>query len=252
MPRRWLPILNFALLVIAISAQYGVSYWRRISSHPQLKLVYLVPKDVTPRKDFPAAARRAAVAAQRWYFDELEHGVTFPVADGPVETIRTRHPEGWYRDAAGKKADREALWDTTMDEAFRLTGARYDDRKYLWVFFLDAALPAIPSQGTIGVTLFVRDDIVQLDGPEARCDAIGGVVHEIAHAVGVDHPAFCDATDADGSTPECASMSYLGYATFPRARFLPEERTRLLASPTFVALQPEAKQVDCWDVRPRH
>jgi hypothetical protein len=220
-------------------------YSVRTPVHLQVKVVYLVPKDLRPRQDFPEAAHRAMAAAQRWYFDELGHGVTFPLADPPVTTMQTEHSGSWYRSVAGKRDDADALWDAAIDEAFDLTGGSYEDRRYLWVYFLDVDLPAIPAQGARGLALLLRKEIVNLMGPQPRCAALGTIVHEMGHAFGVDHPPDCDSHRKGASDPVCASMSYVGGYSFPHARFLPAERSQLLQDPTFIAIPLEGTGINC-------
>ena len=230
---------------VGVAALIAIWVAIRLTTHPQIKVVYLVPKDLSPRPDFPDAARRAVKATQRWYFDELEQGKTFALADPLVDTVVTKHPEVWYRTVAGTDADRERLWRAAIDEAFQLTGGSYDDGKYVWIYFLDANLPAVPAQGTNGVTLLLRDEIVKLIGPEARCDTVGTVAHEMGHAFGLVHPPDCDSHKKDDSDPECESMSYLGELEFPRVHYLPDERFHLLRHPSFIEMEPEARDVSC-------
>ncbi|HME10911.1 MAG TPA: hypothetical protein VKG25_27895 [Bryobacteraceae bacterium] len=216
----------------------------RYNPHPRLKVVYLAPSDVTPRVEFSEGVRRSMVAAQRWYFDELEKGVTFALADPAVETVQTRHPESWYSQA-GRGTDREALWRMVVTEAFSLTGGSYNDSRYIWVYFLDADLPKIPPQGGGGVGLLLRQDILNQVGMQPSCLTVGAIAHELGHAFGLPHPPDCDSHRKLDGEPECTSMSYLGCYHFPFARYQPEERKRLLRSPAFAAIDPEASRVEC-------
>src|SRR5580704_4197325 len=114
----------FIVAVLALSHPF------RYGSHPVLKAVYLVPSDLEPRADFAGGVRRSLVAAQRYYFNELQNRVTFALADPLVATVHTRHPESWYT-SAGRNLNREAVWNQTIEEAFSLTGASYDDSRYV-------------------------------------------------------------------------------------------------------------------------
>jgi hypothetical protein len=219
--------------------------WFHFTGHPKIRVVYVVPKDVTPRTEFPDAARRALLTTQRWYFDELQKGVTFALADPLVETVQTEHPEDWYRSATGHRGDREALWNAAVGEASALVGNPFDRGRYVWVYFLDVDLPEIPAQGTGGEVLLLRREIDNIIDPPARCETDGTIAHELGHAFGVDHPEFCDSTTRDESQPACASMSYSGSYDFPHARFMPEERSRLLHNSAFLSIEPAQRMIEC-------
>jgi hypothetical protein len=40
-------------------------------------------------------------------------------------------------------------------------------------------------------------------------------------------------------------MSYSGSYNFPRARFMPEERSRLLRHSALLSIEPETRQIEC-------
>ena len=219
--------------------------WRGVHTpaHPTVKVVYLVPSDRSPRRDFPKSAQRAVASVQRWYFDRL--GKTFELDDPLVETVRTLHPESWYAASAGQRDDREALWSAAVHEAFTLTGASYDDPKHTWIYFLDADVPGIPAQGTSGIALLLRRDISRLLGAEPKCVAAGTIAHELGHAFGLKHPRQCDSHEKPDSAPECESVSYLGGYQFPNSTFLPRERDRLLQNAAFASESPQAIATEC-------
>src|SRR5579863_522202 len=219
-------------------------HWVRTPAHPTLKVVYLVPSDRSARGEFPEGARRAVASVQRWYFDQLASRETFGLADPLVETVHTRHPESWYSASAGKWDDREALWAAAIHEAFSLTGGSYNDPDHIWLYFLDADLPRIPAQGTSGVALLLRDDIYDLIGLQPSCQAIGTIAHELGHAFGLKHPRECDSHEKPDSSPECASVSYLGGYNFPDSGFLGPERDQLLRSSAFANVTPAAAAVE--------
>lgn len=232
-------------IVVLLGFASIVWHGMRMPAHPTLQVVYLVPSDVDPKPEFAEGARMAMTAVQRWYFDELKSSVTFGFADPLVRMVHTRHPERWYNASAGKQDNREALWNATIDEAFSLTGGSYNDPEHVWLYFLDADLPAIPAQGTSGVTLLLREEVSNLVGLQPRCYTIGTIAHELGHAFGLKHPPDCDSHKKSDTDVECESMSYLGGNDFPNAEFLPEERDRLLRSPAFAAVVPESSAVRC-------
>lgn len=66
-----------------------------------------------------------------------------------------------------------------------------------------------------GLAVLPRADIDGLLGlsQSTLCRWVGGLGHELGHAVGLDHPPGCD---ADQSQKPCKSLMYLGYLSYDR------------------------------------
>ncbi len=236
---------NWTGWILGLLVSTMLWHWIRTPVHPTVKVVYLVPSDRSPREEFPDGVRRAMTGVQRWYFNQLAVRQTFKLAEPLVKTVQTKHSESWYLDAAGKWDNREALWKSTMSEAFGLTGGYYNDGQHIWLYFLDANLPRIPAQGGSGVALLLRDEIDGVAGLQPSCHTMGTIAHELGHAFGLEHPAACETDPRKAYSPECQSVSYYGGHHFPYAGFSPEERTQLLRSSAFAPVTPPSTAVEC-------
>ena len=108
----------------------------------------------------------------------------------------------------------------TAEEVFRLAGeGSFWDPYNIWAIYIDA-LPR-PGSGTVGgggaVAVLPRGDVDGLlgqnPGDDRLCRWVGGLGHEIGHALGLPHPAPCD---DQPTTPGCdVDLMYLGYGSYP-------------------------------------
>jgi hypothetical protein len=78
----------------------------------------------------------------------------------------------------------------------------------------------------------------------AICRWVGGLGHELGHALGLPHPPECQSPNVGEPCTESAIM-WLGYITYPDAVLLPAEKDQLNHGPFFFTLNPSSLPFDC-------
>lgn len=219
---------------------------------PCVRVVYLVPSDREPRADYARAVASAAGHVQRWYWEQLGRARTFLLRTPFPEVVRMRRPERWFATHPRRSSPREWYWENLLGEAFELTGARFDDPLHRWVFYADAEHDPGQSVGAArGVAVLPEHDLVGLIGGvrpghlQGAPRWVGGLGHELGHALGLPHPPACE---QDRTRPECRCLMYLGYVHYPDTFLLPEEKARLAESPFMVPASPLRKRFRCDDL----
>lgn len=209
---------------------------------PSVRVVYLVPADREPRADYARAITNACGHIQRWYWEQLGRQRTFVLHDPFPEIVRMRHPERWFATNARRAKQTQWYWENLLGEAFELTGARFDDPAHRWVLYADAEHDPGQSVGAAaGVAVLPEHDLRGLLGEaqpghlQGAPRWVGGLGHELGHALGLPHPPACE---KDGSIPEAQCLMWVGYAKYPATFFLEEEKRLLFASPFIVPASP--------------
>jgi hypothetical protein len=211
---------------------------------PRVRVIYLVPSDKQPVREWADGLKRAVLETQSWVRDQLGTGQTF-CYDGSVEIVQTPHAEAWYMATPSPRGESLTYWDNVAMDAHQLTGATYYDPNNIWAIYVDVeyvegqALGAVPS--------FLIQDAGKIRGlsklmPESQCAYNGGNAHEVVHTFGVGHSPGC----AEGAaTCDYYSLMWMGYRTFPMTHLIAEHKTALAASPFFLPITPELPFAAC-------
>lgn len=237
-------ILRLVLALSAASLWSGFDqsvHGQVVTFSPVVRVIYLVPSDREIRRDYVRHLDSAIGHVQVWLRNELGDDLSFSTIKKPVQVIQTSHTAAWYRE---NSVGDFAIWffANVLADGFDLTGGQFDDPSNIWVFYIDsdpacgqlvgaaagvAVLPANDLRGLAG-----EDNIPPCPGqpPDTAgvCRWVGGLGHELGHALGLPHPSACEAGD-----PTCPSntLMWLGYITYPDTFLLESDKTILENSP---------------------
>ena len=220
---------------------------------PVVHIVYLVPADGRVQRDYVQNLRDAAVNLQAWYSDALGIGETFTLANPTVEVYRTDRTAAEYTTTPA--GDNQSLWfwlNATAD-GFAATGGSFNDPDDVWVFYIDA-LPGCGQSvgGVASVALLPANDLRGLAGEPTinpctgqveptlgPCRWVGGLGHELGHALGLPHPAACES-----GSPDCPTntLMWFGYLTYPNT-FLTADDQAILGESAFIGATKLPKKV---------
>ncbi len=202
-----------------------------MTGRPNVRALYLVPADEEPDRRFERAVAAALIEVRDWLARQLG-GPTIELDEPVLEVRQSPHPAAWFRDHDGHGSPRtQWFWENAIAGA----GAHFDDPRHRYVIYVQAEPAASQSiGGTSGVCLLPLHDLLGLDGRSmwpaemAVPRWVGGLAHELGHALGLPHPAPCD---SDPSHANCRSLMYSGFRDWPDTYLLDSEKQLLLASP---------------------
>ena len=212
-----------------------------------VRVIYAAPSDREFRSDYRDAIQHAIVDLQSWYRRQLG-GLTFSLYDATPEPCQLSETSDYY--------DQDP-WQKVLEGVQHCAPVEDNTSTFAWVIYadLEAVCDARGSlgRGGPGLTMVGRGDLeglignmlVHYDecgrGPYADLVTrwIGGIGHELGHALGLPHPPGCD----DG-LPTCDydALMHLGYTTYPDTYLRPDDKQVLWRSP-FIEKNPIQRQL---------
>ena len=209
------------------------------TSSSRVRMAYLIPSDRTYDPDVAWGIERAARHLQIFYQQQLAGEYTFTLHYPVVEVVRSTRPASYFAANA---------FYGVGDEVKALLNAAGDGLANVWAVYFDVE-PTSATGGLTGLATLPHNDVVGIKGGDAIEPIsrwIGGLGHELGHAFGLPHPDGCD---ADQSLPDCSSLMFLGYLTYPNT-YLATVQKPLLTSGTFVstlvATTPHLFDANAW------
>ncbi|MFT7561506.1 MAG: hypothetical protein ACI93R_003433 [Flavobacteriales bacterium] len=200
----------YSVMLLAL-AQHGFAQ----TNSPKVNFFYLIPSDRDYNQAYEDGIEKAALGIQSFYSQQLG-GSVFSTSDAIVEVIYSINDTSWHADQ---------MWTRAIDTV----DAKFNDPDNIYVIYVDAQASCIPNNiigGTSGIAVMGVNDLHGLAGEpiEASCSGgldipkesrwIGGLGHELGHALGLPHPPGCEDNDSSTSC-DSDSIMYLGYIDYP-------------------------------------
>ena len=202
---------------------------------PAVRVIYAIPSDRQAQVHYSAAVHDAIHHAQRWYAEQLG-GYTFKIEGPTPQVCSLERPSAYYEGKHG--------WDRVVFGLRDCSPApEHFSRRYVWAIYVDAELDCAGNgelgAGGDGIAIVHRGDLEGLVNPEtySLCGSeprsefgwIGGLAHELGHALGLPHPPGCEE-----GLPSCDydALMWTGfYWDYPETYLTEEDKVILGASP---------------------
>ena len=228
-------------------AEVEVSVHISVRETGTVRVIYAAPSDREFRSDYRDAIQHAIVDLQSWYRRQLG-GLTFSLYDATPEQCELSETSDYY--------DQDP-WQKVLEGVQHCAPVEGNTSTFAWVIYADLAA-VCDARGSLGrggqgLTMVARDDLEGLIGnrlvyndecgrgpyaaPVTRW--IGGIGHELGHALGLPHPPGCDE-----GLPTCDydALMHDGFGTYPNTYLRPDEKQILWRSP-FIGKNPAQRQI---------
>lgn len=224
-------IVRTGLLSAFAAALYAPAAHAQSGDSPQVRFSYIVPSDKTVNDAYVDGIKKAALSIQTFYSEQLG-GQVFSTTHPTVEVIESNNDTAWYA---------AAMWNRSRETA----GAIFGDPNNIYIIYVDADADCDDTTGiggTNGVALLPANDLRGLVGEPTvdSCEGIdttapihrwiGGLGHELGHALGLPHPEGCNEGLA---SCDSNSIMWLGFVDYPETYVGARARETLSSSGFF-------------------
>ena len=217
-----------------------------------VRVLYAVPSDGEFRTETQYAIRQA-VAHVRWWYQQQLGGATFSLSYPTVETCHMSQPEAFYATGDAWEKIVEGVQHCAPVRGWTASGS-YDAPESTttnWVIYPDVEEDCDDpdhelGRGGPGLTILGSTDVegVTEPGEYRYCDEvwegslgrwIGGLAHELGHALELAHPPGCDE-----ELPTCDHQALManGFESYPGTYLRDDEKAILGRSPFIMHHSP--------------
>lgn len=205
-----------------------ISFSALAAKTPVLELTYYVPSDVVPNESYMPEMERGAREVQEWLKNET--GKTFELATPPVRLLIGKASDSELSETQyniwPSRPDLQWFSNVTADvgrslrigEQGLFDGLRH---KRIRIIYADSnPFPGLgKGSGGGSFAIVPREDLEGIMGRDPvwpRSRWIGGIAHEMLHAMGLPHSEGCD--DKNSWTSACETyLMHGGYVHWPRS-----------------------------------
>lgn len=212
-----------------------------------VRMIYAAPTDREFRSDYRDAIRHAVVDLQSWYRGQTG-GLTFSIYDTTPEQCRLSETADYYD---------QNPWNKVFEGLQHCAPVQRNTTTFAWVVYADLdevcdqrgplgrggpGLTILHSgglEGLIGNRLMYYSPCGRGPWPGPVTRFIGGLGHELGHALGLSHPPGC----SDG-LPTCDrdAIMHLGYTIYPNTHLRSTDKHALWRSP-YIDVRPAQREI---------